>query len=210
MKRIVSIRILIIDDSTIARKSIKENLRNFNIEFLEAADAMSGLSIAVNSLPDLILLDLNLPDYPGFEILKQIRAHPTAAHIPVIITTMSSSAKDVEQAHIIGAQSYILKPIDPGKLLNKITSILNITEDELSAKSLGIPAAQDSTVQKSTTQTSSFQKIEPSALKPGMEVGIPVLSQDGTNLIKAGTVLDEDKIRTIKKENVKTVFVKPK
>ncbi|MGA2142072.1 MAG: response regulator [Brevinematales bacterium] len=209
MKRIVSIKILIIDDSTIARKSIKENLRNFNIEFLEAPDAQTGYNIAISSLPDLILLDLNLPDYHGFEILKKIKAYPAAAHIPVIIITMSSAASDVEQAHTIGAQSYILKPVDPGKLLGKIMALLNITEEELTGKSLAEAQVQADSPQKAP-QTSTFQKLEPADLKPGMELGIPVLSPEGNVMFKAGTVLDEEKISVIIKQNIKTLFIKAK
>ncbi len=210
MKRIISIRTLIIDDSTIARKSIRENLRNFNIEFIEAADAQSGLAAAISSPPDLILLDLNLPDYNGLEILKKIRAYPSTAHIPVIITTMSSAAKDVEEAHNIGAQSYLLKPIDPGKLLNKITALLNVTEAELSVKTLENGSVQGASSPNTAGQISSFQKLEASELKAGMELGIPVLSPEGNVLLKAGTVLDEEKIGIIIKQNVKTLFIKPK
>ncbi len=210
MKRIVSIKILIIDDSTVARKSIKENLRNFNIEFVEAADGENGFAQAITSLPDLILLDLNLPDTHGFEVLKKLRGHPTTAHIPVIITTVSRVAKDVEEAHISGAQSYILKPVEPGMLLSKILKILNINESEIASRTIDSAQAGAEASKKASAQTSSFQKIEAADLKPEMELGLPILSPAGNILFKAGTVLDGNKIQIILKENIKIAFIKPR
>ncbi len=209
MKRVISIRILIIDDSTVARKSIRENLRNFNIDFIDAADAHSGLSLAISSLPDLILLDLNLPDFHGFEILKKLRSYPATAHIPVIITTVSNSAKDVEEAQKSGAQSYLLKPVDSGILLSKIQKILNVTEEELTEKTLG-SGQEHEAASKTGSQTSTFLKIESSELKEGMELGLPVLSPEGNILYKSSTVLDDGKIEEIRRQNIKILYIKPK
>lgn len=75
-------------------------------------------------LPDVILLDINMPRMNGFELLKLIKAHPTLHRIPVIMLTTSDSPYDVDQGYRLGANSYITKPVTFEQLKN-IISIFN-------------------------------------------------------------------------------------
>ncbi len=74
--------------------------------------------------PDILLLDLNMPEIPGFDILKQIRAHPILAHLPVIILTSSSDATTKLKALDLGATDFLSKPVDPSELVLRVRNTL--------------------------------------------------------------------------------------
>ena len=73
--------------------------------------------------PIVILLDLNLPRYNGLEVLEQLKAHPTYRTIPVIILTTSSESKDIKTAYNLGANSYIVKPVELNKFIEVAAQI---------------------------------------------------------------------------------------
>jgi DNA-binding response OmpR family regulator len=139
MKRLFIIDVLLIEDSALARKAVKEGLKNFNFEFEEAVDGATGISVAKRKLPDLILLDLNLPDMNGLEVLKELRSDKDTAAIPVIIISTSNQAGIVAETMKAGAQYYLTKPPDIGKLLLIITKLLKIEEEEISSLSFKKP-----------------------------------------------------------------------
>ena len=209
MKRIILVKMLLIEDSTIARKAIKEGLRNYNFEFVEAEDGAAGLKLAEQDMPDIILLDLNLPDTSGFEVLKNIRQNRKTSGIPVIITTTSNSTADVEKAMQSGAVYYFVKPVHTGKLLAKVMNLLKVTEVEISSLSFEKKEetgedGEDRVIKK----TVSYQKIESGNLKPGMIIGIPVTLSDGKILYKSNVVLDGGKIEAIIQNNIGFVYIK--
>lgn len=70
-----------------------------------------------NPIPVLILLDLKLPKIPGLEVLETIKSHPTYKTIPVVVLTTSSENSDIEKAYKLGANSYIVKPVDFDKFM---------------------------------------------------------------------------------------------
>ena len=74
--------------------------------------------------PDILLLDLNMPEIPGFDILKQIRAHPLMSHLPVIILTSSSDATTKLKALDLGATDFLSKPVDPSELILRVRNTL--------------------------------------------------------------------------------------
>jgi CheY-like chemotaxis protein len=67
-------------------------------------------------LPSLILLDLNLPFKSGFEVLQWVREHSRFRTLPVVVLTSSAAEKDADRAFLLGANSYVIKPSDPGRL----------------------------------------------------------------------------------------------
>lgn len=73
--------------------------------------------------PDLILLDLNLPVFNGFEFLREIRATPDVAHVPVIILTSSINHDDRKRALALGAQEYLVKPMEWGRWQTTMTRL---------------------------------------------------------------------------------------
>ncbi len=210
MKRLIFVKLLIIEDSTVSRKSVKEGLRNYNFEFLEAETGAAGLKLALQHKPDIILLDLNLPDTNGFEVMQKIRLSQYGATVPIIIATVSNKTNDVEKSMTGGAQYYMVKPINIGKLLNKIVELLNITEEEISSDSFKkVEIVNENMGDIDINKTVSFQKTEVKNLKPKMIIGISVSNTDGKILYKAGTELDEEKISKLTKNDVEYIYIKP-
>lgn len=79
---------------------------------MDGQEAVAFLEKNVRSLPDLILLDLNLPKWSGKEVLYRIKNHPEFKRIPVLILTTSKSEQDVLESYQLNANSYLLKPMD--------------------------------------------------------------------------------------------------
>jgi two-component system KDP operon response regulator KdpE len=122
-------QILVIDDEAQIRKLLEITLQSNDYRVSEAATAREGLILAANHPPDLILLDLGLPDQNGHEVLKALRAWYTK---PVIILSVQSDETDIVQALDNGANDYLVKPFRTGELLARIRSALrsSTTEDE--------------------------------------------------------------------------------
>lgn len=116
-------QILIIDDEPQVRKLLRITLQTNQYSILEAATAGEGLSIAAKNTPDLILLDLGLPDEDGYSLLKKMRAWYTK---PIIIISVQSSEEGIVQALDNGANDYIIKPFRTGELLARIRSAIKL------------------------------------------------------------------------------------
>lgn len=76
-----------------------------------------GLALAASQRPDLILLDLHLPEMDGWEVLRRLRADPCTRHIPVVAVSASAMSDDVARGHAAGFEEYLIKPLDIGRLL---------------------------------------------------------------------------------------------
>jgi two-component system response regulator len=108
------------DDIELAKRAFQKNNIINNIVITrdgsETLDYLYGKGIFkgrdINNIPRLILLDLKMPKVHGLEVLKQIRENELTKYIPVIILTSSQDKKDIIQAYELGANSYIVKPID--------------------------------------------------------------------------------------------------
>ena len=117
--------ILSIDDmpaNLIAIKNILEPL--FDVRLVKAAG--QALALLQREKIDLILLDIEMPEYNGFELLQTIRQDPALAHIPVIFVTTHASPSLTRRATEAGAQGYILKPFKPSLLLQQVMEHLEL------------------------------------------------------------------------------------
>ena len=124
-------KILVIDDEGPIRKLLQITLQSNGYNVEESVTAKDGLATAVSNLPDLILLDLGLPDEDGHSVLKKLR---TWYSKPVIIISVLSSEEDIVNALDNGANDYLIKPFRTGELLARIRSALrfgNMTDDNL-------------------------------------------------------------------------------
>lgn len=113
--------ILIIDDESQIRRLLEITLQSHDYKVLEATNAHEGLIMAANHPPDMILLDLGLPDESGHTVLKKLREWYTK---PVIILSVQSSEEDIVKALDAGANDYLVKPFRTGELLARIRSVL--------------------------------------------------------------------------------------
>lgn len=115
------LHILVIDDEAQIRKLLEITLQTSGFMVSEAATAAEGVDRAGDMNPDMILLDLGLPDQSGHEVLKALREWYTQ---PVIILSVQSSEEDIVKALDNGANDYLVKPFRTGELLARIRSSL--------------------------------------------------------------------------------------
>lgn len=115
-------RVLIIDDHALFRDGLKGLLEQRNIEVVGmAADGAEGIELAKSLTPDIILLDLRMPDMGGLEVLKTLREHSQS--IPVVILTTSNEESDLIKSLKSGAQGYLLKDMEPDELVSALRDI---------------------------------------------------------------------------------------
>jgi len=113
--------VLIIDDEAQIRKLLNITLQSNEYQVYEASTGIEGLRLAANHPPDLILLDLGLPDENGHEVLKHLREWFSN---PIIIVSVQSNELDIVKALDNGANDYLVKPFRTGELLARIRSAL--------------------------------------------------------------------------------------
>lgn len=113
-------RILVIEDNEVNRDIIVRRLARRGFLLTSAADGFAGLRLAKESLPDLILLDLQMPGMDGYEVLHQLKAYPPTATIPVIVLTAHVLEEHEEQARAAGCTDFEPKPVNFPRLVGKI------------------------------------------------------------------------------------------
>ena len=117
-------QILVIEDEPDIQELLEYNLKRAGYTVLLASDGQSGLSLAQKHIPDLILLDLMLPEIDGFSICKTLREQAKTRHIPVIIITAKSEESDTIHGLDLGADDYVVKPFKTQELLARIKAHL--------------------------------------------------------------------------------------
>lgn len=113
--------ILIIDDEVQIRKLLNITLHSYDYQVTEATTAREGITRVASHPPDLVLLDLGLPDESGHEVLKHLREW---YHNPIIILSVQSNEDDIVRALDHGANDYLIKPFRTGELVARIRSAL--------------------------------------------------------------------------------------
>ena len=119
--------ILIVDDYPDALDIWTLYLRSLGYEVSTAADGASAISQAEQLLPDLIVLDLELPGISGFEAARRLRQNPTTEDIPLIAATGYSHHRQLAMAREAGFDQVVVKPVDPDKLVEEIERLLDMT-----------------------------------------------------------------------------------
>lgn len=122
-----SATVLLIDDEAQIRKLLTITLQSNDYKVVEAATGKEGLSFVANHPPDLILLDLGLPDENGHDVLRHLREWYSN---PIIIISVHSSEEDIVKALDNGANDYLTKPFRTGELLARIRSALRKASSE--------------------------------------------------------------------------------
>ena len=117
-------RILVVEDNVENLDSLTRRLQRRGYEVVCAADGRIGVATAIAEKPDLILMDMNMPEVDGWEATRQIKALPELASVPVIALTAHAMLGDRERAIAAGCTDYHTKPIEFPKLLSQIESLL--------------------------------------------------------------------------------------
>ena len=118
-------RILIVEDNEENRDALSRRLERRGFEVLMATDGASGVEMAKTEKPDLILMDMNMPQVDGWEATRRIKAEKDLHDIPVIALTAHAMAGDRERALEAGCTDYHTKPIEFPKLMTQIETVLS-------------------------------------------------------------------------------------
>lgn len=115
-----SLRILLIEDDREIARALLLRLKAIGHDPFAAHEGGSGLSAAIATIPDIVILDLRLPDMDGFAVLQQLQQHDIARVIPVIVVSANVAERAKREAMLLGAHAFIEKPYDFRKLVAAI------------------------------------------------------------------------------------------
>ena len=116
--------ILYVEDNEPNRVMLRDLLRRTTYQLMEAEDGEAGVAAALESPPDLILMDIQLPKLSGLEAMRRIRAEAATANTPIIAITSFALSGDEKKAKEAGATAYLTKPYSPSGLLRLIRTLL--------------------------------------------------------------------------------------
>ena len=119
-------QILIVDDDDNHRSILSSLLQEIGCRTIEASDGKQGLQLATEHNPDLIMLDLAMPNMDGFELMVYLQAHPQSSSIPIIVSSANVFEENRQRSLQAGATAFIPKPLQRNELLNALQSLLKI------------------------------------------------------------------------------------
>jgi len=117
-------KILLVDDSSTARLLARMVLQESSYDVITARDGVEGVEKARLEKPDLILLDVMMPNMDGIEACKRLRDEPTTSTIPIIMVTTRGEEGIAEASYAYGCNEFVTKPVDPAELLAKVRNCL--------------------------------------------------------------------------------------
>jgi two-component system cell cycle response regulator DivK len=117
-------KILVIEDNEDNRRIVRDLLTSAGYEVIEAVTGQEGVTAAETQNPELILMDIQLPDFDGYEATRRIKANPALSAIPIIAVTSYALSGDDAKAFEAGCDAYVTKPFSPRELLAKIREYL--------------------------------------------------------------------------------------
>jgi two-component system cell cycle response regulator DivK len=120
----MSQRILVIEDNEDNRRIVRDLLTSVGYEIIEAVTGEEGVTMAGIHVPELILMDIQLPGLDGYDATRRIKANPVLRHIPIIAVTSYALSGDDVKAFEAGCDGYVSKPFSPRALLAKIREYL--------------------------------------------------------------------------------------
>jgi type IV pilus assembly protein PilB len=123
-------RVLVTDDDAITRMLVKVLLERERFEVLEATNGLAAVEIATRERPDLLLIDLNMPEMDGFEAIARLRKDLTLATLPIVVLTAEDGPGIEARVLGLGADDYILKPFEPDSLLSRVNAVFRRLKDK--------------------------------------------------------------------------------
>lgn len=118
-------KVLVVDDNEDNRMLEKDLLDFAGFEVIEAENVADAIALALQELPDLIIMDVRLPDMRGTEAAKILRKNKATCHIPIVFVTASVMADGVEEVKAIPNSGFIGKPINTRTFVNEISQLLH-------------------------------------------------------------------------------------
>lgn len=113
-----------VEDSPGIRRLIEVCLRPMELDVVTRDDGPSGLEAATELLPDLIILDIGLPDMDGWEVLRRLRGSTVTRHLAVLVLTAHAEEESRKRASEVGADGFVTKPFQPADLRGEVERLL--------------------------------------------------------------------------------------
>ncbi len=117
-------KILVVEDNQVVVDMMQKILVHLGYDFIAATNGKQGVNMAASQLPDLILLDITLPEMDGFAAARQIRQNPKTHSIPILAATGRAFFEDQEACLQNGCDDYLSKPFTPKQLASRIKKLL--------------------------------------------------------------------------------------
>jgi two-component system, cell cycle response regulator DivK len=117
-------KILLVEDNQDSREGLTRRLERRGYEVVSAGDGRQGVEMARSASPDLILMDINLPEIDGWEATRLIRSEDRTRNIPIIALTAHALTSDRQKTLDAGCNDYHAKPVELSRLLNQIEALL--------------------------------------------------------------------------------------
>jgi two-component system, cell cycle response regulator len=135
-------RILVADDSLVIRSVLRKQLEEYGHTVIEAVDGVEALQVCRKDPPDVVLLDVEMPNLDGHGVLTALRADVETVDIPVVFLTARSTTEDVVKGLRLGAHDYLGKPFEPAELLARVSAALRVKrlQDELRLRNTELEA----------------------------------------------------------------------
>jgi CheY-like chemotaxis protein len=116
-------KLLIVDDEEGVRSLVRMTLESDKYDILEAHTGTDAMNLVREHLPDLVLLDVMLPDISGVEVCRALKSEPETKSVTVVMLTAKAQSTDLEEAEKAGADGYFTKPFSPIALLQRVDKI---------------------------------------------------------------------------------------
>jgi CheY-like chemotaxis protein len=120
--------VLVVDDQRDARTLLKRILSAADAHVLEASSAAEAFELFKTCQPQLLVSDIGMPDCDGYELIRQIRAHPAGADLPAIALTAYARPEERARSLEVGFQTHVAKPVNAAELIAEITRLLKLRE----------------------------------------------------------------------------------
>lgn len=115
--------VLIADDESSVIELVRVTLQDERVRVVGAADGVAALALAAALVPDLLLLDVNMPGHDGVEVCRRLRADARFARTPIVMLTAATRPDDVRRGLEAGATEYLTKPFSPVRLLTLVDAL---------------------------------------------------------------------------------------
>ena len=118
-------KILIVDDEPNILMSLDFLMRKEGYQVFIARDGSEALNIVSEEMPDIIVLDIMMPNVDGYEVCQRVKGNEATAHIKIIFLTAKSKEEDIKKGHEMGADLYLTKPFSTRNLVKEVKKLIN-------------------------------------------------------------------------------------
>ena len=121
-------RVLVVEDSAVIRRLIEVCLRPANLDVVMREDGPTGLEAALNESPDLLVLDIGLPEMDGWQVLDRLRSDDRTKSLPVLVLTAHAEEESRRRADEGGADAFVTKPFQPNDFRQEVLNLIARSE----------------------------------------------------------------------------------